>query len=90
VDLHNFKRSNAAPAPSVKHAALDDQQPNLAEQDAFERRLDGPRAADALRLARPPGRKPPRNVSRADHDYIHEMAPPPPDRYSAKTVIVNG
>ncbi|MDI3567365.1 hypothetical protein [Bradyrhizobium sp. Arg816] len=73
MDSRNFKISNAALAPSVQHAVLDDQQPNLAEQGAFEQRRDAARVADPLGLARRPGRKPPPNVSGADYDYIHEI-----------------
>lgn len=71
MDSHNFDISNAAPPPSVQHALRDDQQPNQAERDAFEQQLDAARVAAGL--ARRPGRKPPSNVSRADHDYIQAM-----------------
>ncbi|TFV29779.1 MULTISPECIES: hypothetical protein [Bradyrhizobium] len=58
---------------SVQDAVLDDQQPNLPEQDAFEQQLDAARVAVPTGLAQLFGRKPPKNVSRADHDYILAM-----------------
>lgn len=73
MDSHNFDISNAAPPPSVQHAVRGDQQPNQAEQDAFEQQLEAARVADPAGLDRRPGRKPPSNVSRADRDYIQAM-----------------
>ncbi|MBB4396550.1 hypothetical protein [Bradyrhizobium sp. ERR14] len=40
MDSHNSEISNAALPASVQHAVADDQQPNQAEQDAFEQQLD--------------------------------------------------